>query len=186
MITFSFFSCKKTLEKKEYAAFVSDPQNGLRKTQTLGEFELSVMYEPTDYILSKEFDQANSNEIEKRREELDQFEHFQFRIKLIGGGNILKYREDYTNNEASRINHFSFDARKDFILVSESDTMTCKIAHYSRNYNLTPTVDLSLTFDKANHNEKLKLIYTDSQYGIGKVKFLFESDAILNTPELKL
>ena len=179
-------SCRKKLDKEEYAIFVTDPENGFRKTQTIGEFELSVLYEPTDYIVSKEFDKNDESKIESRKKELSEFEHFQFRLKLIEGGNILKYKETFNHNESSRINHFSFETKNDFILVSDSDTLTCKIAIYSRNYNLTPTIDLSLTFDKVNTDEDFRLIYHDQQFDLGKVKFLFKKEDLENIPELKL
>lgn len=180
-----FSACRKSLSKEDYAAFVTNPENGLRKTENLGDIELSVLYEPADYLLSREFETGGTDQAESRKIELDQYEHFQFRLKLSRGGNILKYREDSWHNENSRINHFSFDAQRDFQLVDGSDTLPCKIALYSRNYNLTPTIDLSLTFERSSRENDLRLVYTDSEFGIGKTKFLFKQEDIENAPELK-
>ena len=83
------FSCTKELDGNEYKAFVSNPENGLRKNQTIGDFELSAMYEPANYLLAQ-----GNGDISK--EEYEQYEHFQFRIKLNPGGNILLYKEKAT------------------------------------------------------------------------------------------
>lgn len=176
-------SCKKQLSSEEYATYVSDPANGLRKDQTVGDFELSVMYEPVDYLLGKSKD---TRPAEEQQKEFAAFEHFQFRIKLSEGGNILMYKETIQKNEVTRINHFSFEAKRDFMIVAGTDTNYCKLAHFSRNYNLSPTVDLSLAFDKIDSESDWQLIYDDKQFDIGKVKFLFKNDDLRNLPELKI
>ena len=176
------FSCKKELNKEEYSAYVSDPENGLRKDQTVGGFELSAMYEPADLIIAK----RDIKDAKEWKSEYETFEHFQFRIKLKEGGNILMYHETAQKNEVSRINHFSFEAKEDFMILSGQDTSKCKLAIYSRNYNLQPTIDLTLTFDKIEKKSDWQLIYSDQQFDIGKVKFLFRQEDLNNIPDLKL
>jgi len=171
-------SCKKELNQKEYAAYVSNPENGLRLDQNIGDFDLSVMYEPAEYFVSK----SNS---QLKLEEVSQFEHFQFRIKLNEGGNILLYRETQQQNEVTRIYHFGFMAEKDFKIVDGVDTVDCKLAHYSRNYNLSPTIDLSLAFDAIPKKNNWQFIYSDKQFNLGTVKFLFKSDDLIDLPSLK-
>lgn len=176
-------SCQKELTPDEYSKYISDPENGLRKNQTVGDFELSVMYEPVDYLLGKSND---TRPLDEQRKELSSYEHFQFRIKLREGGNILMYKETIQKNEVTRINHFSFEAKQDFVIVSGADTNYCKLAHFSRNYNLTPTVDITLAFDKIEVENDWQLIYQDQQFDLGKVKFLFKEDDLRNLPALKL
>ena len=180
-------SCSNELERAEFVSYVTNPKNGLRNDQNIGDFEISVMYEPVDYIIEREFRNDISKEsVTDRKKELAEFEHFQFRIKLTKGGNILRYNENIYQNETSRINHFSFDAKRDFKIVSGNDTTYCRLAHYSRNYNLTPTIDLSLTFDKIEKTRNLQLVYQDQQFDIGKVKFMFKKEAFEDLPDLKL
>lgn len=173
------YSCAKPLTAEEYAAYVSNPENGLRKDQTLGDFELSVMYEPTNYLLAKR------NDSEVTKEEYEQFEHFQFRIKLSGGGDILMYKETQLQNEVTRINHFGFNAQRDFQIITSADTNQCKMVHFSRNYNLSPTIDLSLVFDPIPKDNDWQLVYNDKQFNLGKIKFLFKADDLNDLPELK-
>ncbi|MBI3136215.1 MAG: hypothetical protein HYZ14_16190 [Bacteroidetes bacterium] len=175
-------SCTKQLSPEDYGRFVSDPENGLRKDQAVGDMEISVMYEPVEYMLSKESGFAENT---TRKEELANYEHFQFRLKLTGGGNILQYNQTELNNETSRVYHYSFDSRRDFVLIAGTDTVPCKLAHYSRNYNLSPTLDLSLAFEKVSHEVDWQFIFTDDQFGLGRVKFLFKQADIEEFPELK-
>lgn len=176
-------SCQKELTPEEYSKYISDPENGLRKNQTVGNFELSVMYEPVDYLLGKSKD---NRPLDQQREEFENFEHFQFRIKLTEGGNILMYKETVQKNEVTRIHHFSFEAKRDFTIVSGVDTNYCKFAHFSRNFNLSPTIDLTLAFDKIEVENDWQLIYEDKQFDLGKIKFLFKEDDLRNLPALKL
>ena len=176
-----FTSCTKYLDSEEYSAFVSDPENGLRKDESVSDFKVSVMYEPTEYIISQE----SPSDIESRRDELNDFEHFQFRIELLKGGNILTYKESASLNQNTRINHFSFYAKEDFKLVVDEDTSNCSLAIYSRNYNLTPTVDLTLSFKEQNKESDWQLIYDDSQFGLGRMKFLFDEHDLKGLPVYK-
>lgn len=177
-------SCKKTLTPAEYDQFIHDPDNGLRKTEIIGDYEVSALYETSEYIHSRESN-ISSRSPTDRQSDLDKYEHFQFRIKHIPGGNILESNQDEFNNMNSRIQHYSFEAQNDFFLVNGNDTLPCKLSHYSRNYNLTPTVDLSLTFDKTDPQHDLKLIYADNQFNLGKIKFVFHREDIENAPNVE-
>ncbi|MBD3638025.1 MAG: hypothetical protein HUJ25_11790 [Crocinitomicaceae bacterium] len=181
LIGMLLLSCTKQLNEKEYAQYVSNPENGLRKDQVVGDFELSAMYEPVEYILSLE----QPGDIETRRNELNEYEHFQFRIKLNTGGNILMHNETSEHNEVTRINHFSFMCHQDFMIISDADTSKCVGAIYSRNYNLTPTIDLSLAFNQLEKDENWQLIYTDQQFNLGRTKFLFKKEYLSDLPEFK-
>ena len=70
-------------------------------------------------------------------------------------------------------------------IVNGKDTLACQLAHYSRNYNLTPTVDLSLAFDPVDKTKDFTLVYSDTQFNIGKVKFKFREDDFRELPALK-
>ena len=180
-LAFINFSCEKELNAEEYAQFVSDPESGLRKDVQINGFELSVMYEPADYLIGKQNISMDDSLVSNIR----MYEHFQFRIRLIKGGDILLYNETVEQNEVTRINHFGFDAKNDFMLVSGIDTNYCKLAHFSRNYNLSPTVDLTLAFDKIEIKEDWQLIYEDNQFNLGRSKFLFDKNDLTDLPSLK-
>ena len=61
-------SCKKELESRDYLTWMSDPENGLRKDVVIGNFELSVMYQSTDYLLAREMTTTdNFNNVEKKK-----------------------------------------------------------------------------------------------------------------------
>ena len=176
-----FVSCQNQLTADEYLQYVSDPENGLRKDQNVQGFELSIMYEPTEYLMAKKQDNSG---LEKRVAELNEFEHFQFRIKLKSGKNILMYNETQETNEVTRINHFGFQAKNDFMIISAEDTNYCVLSHYSRNYNLTPTIDLTLAFNKIDKNTDWQLVYSDKQFNLGRIKFLFKKEDITDLPIL--
>lgn len=183
---FAFFlsGCQKQLSPEDYTAYVSDPNNGLRKDKVINGFEISIMYEPVDFLMAQD-DLSSIDNGSERRNELEQFEHFQFRIKALNGSNVLLFNETKSQNEVTRINHFSFYAKNDFELVSGNDTNQCMVAHYSRNYNLSPTVDLSLAFDPIEKDHDWQLIYVDKQFNLGIIKFLFKEEDITGLPELK-
>lgn len=174
-------SCQKELNLSAYESFCSNPENGLRKEADSNGFLLSVKYEPSQLLIGR---QGLSN-IEAEDYGVDNYEHFQFQIKLISGGNILLHNETPSINEVTRINHFSFNAKNDFYLIQNEDTVACDLAHYSRNYNLSPTIDLSLAFPKIDKISDWQFVYTDKQFNIGRTKFMFKAEDLKNLPELK-
>lgn len=174
---FGLLACQKELTKEEYAAYIANPENGLRKDQSINDFELSVKYEPASYVVSQQEGLT--------LKEVAQFEHFQFRIKLTKEGNILLFKETPFQNEVTRINHFGFSAKNDFSIRTGKDTIPCQLAHYSRNYNLSPTIDLSLAFDAIPKENDWQLIYKDQQFNLGTVKFHFDAEDLQNVPALK-
>ena len=187
LISLVFFSCSSVLEREDYVNFILNPDNGLIKKQTVENIEISVMYEPTDFIIQREFDLLDDETlISERKKELEDYLHFQFRLKLEKGGNILAFNQDEKYNESTRVSHFSFNSKNDFKIVSEMDTVACQIAHYSRNYNLSPTIDLSIVFDRLPTDQDWQFIYKDAQYGIGTTKFLFSKSDLQTIPTLKL
>lgn len=182
-----FVSCQEQLTANEYLQFVSDPENGLRKDQNVQGFELSVMYQPVDYSIAREIESGvEVSDYNSKKESLGNSESFQFRIKLTEGGNILRYNQNNNLNENTRINHFSFLAKDDFSIITKTDTVACNLCHYSRNYNLTPTVDLSLLFDELTKDSNWQLVYKDTQFGLGTVKFVIKKEDINNIPSLKV
>lgn len=178
VLVIGLVSCQKELTLEEYSAYISNPDNGLRINQTVSGFELSAMYEPANYFSARQ----NSD---LTVEEASAYEHIQFRIKLLQGGNILLYKETQHQNEVTRINHFGFMAQDDFVIYTGSDTNRCKMVHFSRNYNLSPTVDLSLAFDAIPKTNDWQLVYNDKQFNLGRVKFLFKSEDLTDIPALK-
>ncbi len=175
--------CSQALDHKAYMAYVSNPENGLVKTRTVGDFEVSVRYEPADFIIAGEQEKGSVDS--EFKSSAHEFEHFQFRIKLKQGGNILNYKSTSMINQNSRINHFSFNARQDFKIISGGKAYPCKLTYYSRNYNLTPTVDISLVFDRIPLADDWQLVYTDQQFDLGRIKFLLKQNHLADLPTLK-
>lgn len=184
----TFISCQKQLDAKDYIKYVSNPENGLRKDQLIGDFELSLMYQPVEYAIAKQIDLGKlPADFEKEKDKYKgSSDNFQFRIKLLSGGNILRYKQNQEFNENTRINHFSFLVKEDFKILTSSDTFPCKLSHYSRNYNLTPTVDLTLVFEELDKNTDWQIVYNDKQFGLGTVKFILKEKDITNIPLLKV
>ena len=180
-------SCQNELEAQEYLTWMSDPENGLRKDASVGDFELSLMYQPTNYLIAKEISVNNNFDgYENKKETLGEVNNFQFRIKLKNGDHILRYHQNNSINENTRINYFSFLVKDDFKLESKTDTINCKLAHFSRNYNISPTVDLTLMFGELNKSSDWRIIYKDTQFGLGTVKFTIKEEDINNIPSLKV
>ena len=173
-------SCQKELSPEEYVSWVNNPENGLRISQTLGDFEVEVKYEPAEYNEAM----THLKDLNQSNPEYSEYEHFQFRIKSLIGGDILRYKENQTNNEVTRINHFSFNSKSDFKVIVGADTNDCKLSVYSRNYNLSPTIDLSMSFNKMEKSQDWQFIYSDKEFNLGTLKFMFRKEDLNSIPLL--
>jgi len=180
----TLISCQNQLNAKDYILWFSNPENGLRKDQFVKKFELSLMYQSSEFTKAKQI--TINNYQSNLKSNLNKTEIFQFRIKLLKGSNILRLNQNEILNESTRINHYSFKAKNDFLIITKNDTLRCQLCHFSRNYNLTPTIDLTLVFDELDKESDWKIIYKDSQFGIGTVKFLIKNKDIKSIPVLKV
>jgi hypothetical protein len=185
-----FSGCFETRKPAgELLKWVEDPENGLRREKTVGDFEIIAQYKPLSYMICSESKNKTltPDEYGKREKELNGMEYFQVRLKspspdplIYGGGdqNVYHMRND-----------FLMFGQKDYVyLLRGEDTVSCSMYHFVNYQGLAPYADILLGFpsDTTDLNADRELVYDDQLFGLGPVHFTFTRDEIESVPQLEL
>lgn len=183
-------SCSnQELSPTEFVKWVDNAENGLIKSQVIGETNLEVKYTPNEYIYVKQngVNDLTSENLDEFSEELEGIYQFNLKFSNSSRNNFLK--DQYTNPEEynTKSMYLSFDMSFDLELVHGLDTVGCSIYHYERTYGNTPYETVLIGFDlKTKATEDMQLIFNDRVFGLGRSKFLFEKDVTQKLPTVKI
>lgn len=186
LVLASFFSCERSLSPEEYVAWAKSNSGNLIQKTSLKNIQLALKYEPSDLLIAEEILMDKSVNRGSVKLAYDEFEHFQFQISKLNGGNVLEIDESQQLNRYTRVNYFTFLAKKDFVIIQNEDTLNCLSAHLSQTYNLSPNIDISLAFNRLKEDQDFQFIYNDTQFKLGKIKFQFGKELFADIPKLNL
>jgi hypothetical protein len=190
-ITLLIVSCKKTtvVDAANYVKYVDNPENGLVQEYKNEDkaLKITTRYKTPEYLAIKEIGPTafHPDSILKLAKEFEGGYHLGFTISsMVSGYDVIKEKlspKEYLD----RVTYLSGSIRDDFKLLVGLDTVACSIAHFERNYNISPNNNFMLVFpyDKTT-NEDLTLIYDDKIFGEGKLEFKIKYKNIKNTPKL--
>lgn len=175
-----------SLSLSEYVKWVEHVDHGLRKSKELGEFVFDLQYKPHAYIIAQETGGQNlSQELEARKEELADFQYFNLSYQLQHGQqDILRYMAPNDAVYQERIYYFSYHLANDIQLVDGSDTLSCALFHFARNYGLKPSVDFALGFPKSSNPGDKQLIIQENVFNTGTLHFTIAADDLQALPTL--
>lgn len=188
----SFFAsdAPKELGPAEYTTWCENAENGLVASKTIGDFEYTAFYKPTNYIALKEYNNfadVNADGLQKKISELGDMEYFNFRIRSLTQSNeLLKLNLNNEGEYFNRIEYFSFKMQNDFQLVEGTDTLKCQLYHFERVYGLSNSATIMLGFEKRKHKAELSLYFNDKVFNNGNVILNITKRSINNTPKLNL
>lgn len=191
LVAVLLYSCnKERLNPMEYASYIEDPANGLKLDKTVNGYTFTLLYEPVEYKIVKDYrgKVLSKQTLEEECLLYDSLQYFLLRIKNNNSEDVLK---SGLTNEAEyygRIQYLTSVVQQDLHIVEGSDTLPCVLSHFERDYNLSPYVTLVLGF-RSNINpgkgasDKL-FIYEDNAFGTGTIKLQVKADDIDNIPAL--
>ena len=178
-----------SLPPAEYVQYVSNPDNGLKRSKTIGDYTYSVQYKPVDYVIANEARKPDltTTERDARKSELDGLQYFTFRVaNATGGQDVLTLNNQTEQDYSAKVGYLSFDFQHDIALVDGGDTLGCKLYNFVRTYGLAPYVDFVMAFDKPSEDETTNsdktLIVEDRVFGAGTIKFAIDAGDIKALP----
>lgn len=174
------------LSPREYISWVDDKDNGLKVEKMIGEFTYMFQYKPTDYVVIMDIkkDSIGKSELQKKTEEYNGLQYFNFRMSTESGGELLKKNVVDENDYNSRIQYFSFDMQKDIKLIDTKDTLDCVLFHFERVYGLAPYATFLLGFPFTENNGNKTLAYDDKIFDSGTIYLTIQSKNIKNLPSV--
>ena len=173
---------------EDYVTFVKDPENGLCKTVTAGEFDFTLQYQPLEFValLEQRGENLTEEQLNKAKEERDGLQYFVFKIMSRTGQEVLETGAQSEEEVQMRQYYFTTLMNQDMALVEGGDTLSCALWHFERNYGLAPYNNIVVAFEKPEKGGDKTFIYNDEVLGAGSVRFDFSEADIAAVPELKL
>jgi len=174
------------LDPGAYRDWVTDPANGLRKTQDIGDVTFVLQYKPTDYLIASRLLKAGS--LEKNPEELKSTSTLSlFDIYITcGGGNVHPYLYGASPDMAdARQNYYSFYMANDIALKTGDTEHKPVFCRAERGAMINNTLTLECGFDTLPVADDWIFTLNDTRLGAGLVKFTITKKQLENIPLLK-
>jgi len=190
MLLSMFFSCSSDeLEVKDYLAYVKNPDNGLKVSKDLNEYQFELQYKPVEFIAINEQRTIHvDTAIYKQRvEELNGLQYYTLKIQALAGKEMMRTGITSEQEYSNRLQYFSDIAQYDMRLIDGNDTLTCVLFHFERNYGVAPYNNIVLGFPKtAGEVEDRTFTFSEQVLGVGKVNLKVAKQDINNIPKVKL
>ena len=186
-ILFLLFSCKPdSLSKKELTAFVSDEENGLKKSIDLGNIKVEVFYKPADLMVHQEIshDVIDITALSALREKYKNYYYFIVSLSSDNKDALQQTGDRY----GELIQTLSFRMNDYVTLTTPTmDTIPVRDFILNRTYGLSKSTDLLFVFDneKALDKEWVQFNLNELGLGIGNQRFRFRVSDLQQVPGIK-
>jgi hypothetical protein len=175
-----------------YAKFIKSPKSGLRQVMDAGPVLFEVQYKPLEYVclLQNNSVDISSKQLKQLEKEFSGLLYFNFSIVGKDAGDPLQGNELDSVEFNQRVKYLSFNATKDFWLLSGNDTFKCVMCHFERNYGLGSRDDLVLAFEpqstKPTRDDKsVTFCFRDKIFNTGIQTFIFSENTLHSIPKVK-
>lgn len=183
-------SCKKSLNRADYIAYINKPENGLKKNFIIDGFEFAIQYRPTDYVLLVESRNSTVGyDLNKRRTELDGTAWFSIGIRRLDNQTTpmrfgITSAEDYNK----RLNYFLNEVQKDLWLTYDHVDIPPTSYLFENNYNLAPQETMLIGFmlpsGTSVPQKEMQLCFNDRVFRSGIIKARYSEEVLHHIPNL--
>lgn len=179
-------SAPDQLGKSEYLQWVKNPDNGLVKTKSIGDYSLELQYRPHELIALTEDQSLDQVKLNERCSQLSSSQYFN--LKLKSNDPLVKVMDIGNRSEQDyflKVDYFSNQIQHDLKLIDGQDTLNCMFSVFERTYDLAPHITFALAFENAALSKGDKTLYFDgSKLGLGPVYLSITQEEIENIPNL--
>lgn len=183
-------ACKsELLPPDQYLQWAAQADNGLAVNRQIGPFMYTAKFLPIALQVldqaEKPFSKAKLNQqIKARLGDL----RFQFKIQTLDQAiPVLKYGIQDTESYQARMNYLVGQMKNDLYLIRDADTVRASLFHFEQTYDLAPYVSCLVSFaDQQQPYTEQVLVFNDTHFGGGPIKFAFPQQTLSTLPQLKL
>ena len=183
-------SCKRSLGTVDYAKYVNNSENGLKRDVRVDGWEFSILYRPYDYVMLMENKgDTRGYDFNKRKSELEGTAWFSISMKRIDNSVIpLRYEISSLEEYNTRLNYYLNEASQDIKLVYGDDTLRPASYLFENNFNLTPqqTMLAGFILPKGDKCPKkgMTLSFVDEIFKNGIITAGYSEKTLTSTPNL--
>ncbi|PKP41292.1 MAG: hypothetical protein CVT95_12905 [Bacteroidetes bacterium HGW-Bacteroidetes-12] len=178
----------KEITVSEYLYWVKNPENGLVVSKEFENYKISLFYKPIEYIAINEQRTTSLDTLIffNRLKELNGFQYYTLKIESLSGEDVLSTNISTEQQYFDRLYYFTDAIEYNLMLEENSDTLSCQLCHFERNYGVAPYNNIDLGFINTGIESDKTLVFNDQVLGLGKVKFKIAKKDIDNIPNIKL
>lgn len=186
-----FFSCnQKTFNsKEELLQYLQNEENGYIQKKTVNGVDFSLMYKPTDLLVSQMLLSKNINNIDSLRKKHSDYLYFNLSISK-NNQEILNVVPKNRNEYGYMVTQLSFGlGEKVHLYTNNRDTIQIAEYVYPRMYGMGKYTSVLFVFPKVLEVKEAKeIIFTleDLGFNTGEVKFKLSIQKIIEQPRLSL
>lgn len=185
LVSALLLSCgSSSLNREKYIRYIENPENGLMVKKNIGDYQFSLLYKPTEYIILKSKDSLLTTQgMETEKQKYKGMQYYTFRIMQNKTGE----EESSVENNPVLTDYLDNYAENDFLLICGKDTLPCLLYHFERSYNAAPYQNILLGFAETKDQSLTRtLVFNDKALGTGIVKMSVSNQSIQNIPALDL
>jgi len=185
---------KNQLSPADMVKWTEDPGNQLVHKKTLNGIEYSLQYMPAGYLALREqgtVSEVNKKKFATRLGELEQYHHFQLRLRVPGvNADPLLYgindQQEYSQRDMFYGFAFKEHIKKVNISARDKDTANCQLYQFVQHHGLAPYADIVFAFKKNEKEEQFQVVFDDPVFNNGFMKYTFDQEEIENLPQVKI
>jgi len=183
-------SCRRELKAADYVRYITNTDNGCKKTMQAAGWEFCMQYRPYEYVMLNE-NRGNPKgyPFAARKAQLQGTAWFTISMKRTDNSpSPLRYQAASLDEYNERLNYYLNDAGKDIKLVYDSDTLWPMSYVFENNYNLSPQQTMIVGFRLPKNEDKptrnMQLSFVDRVFKNGIVNATYPKDVIERIPNL--
>ncbi len=188
ILLFAITACQpEFLTKEELSAYVSDEENGLKKSVDLGNSRVEVLYRPTDLMVQQELgsEPADTSILRTMRGKYDGYYYF---VLSLSNNNKEALHQTGGAQYSDLVQTLSF-RMNDYVSLTTSAQDTIPVGDFilNRTYGLGSSTDLLFVFNKerALDKEWVQFNLNELGLGIGNQRFRFRVKDLQKVPKIK-
>ena len=183
-----FISCSPgSMGPEELTAFVSDGDNGLRKSTNINEIQTDVTYRPTDLLVYQELGstEADTASMHKLREKYSSY--YYFVISFSRNGKEALHQPGSNDQYSDLVQTMSFQMSKYVNLTTPGDTIPVADFMLNRTFGMNTSTDILFVFNKEKAKGKpwIQLNIIEFGLGTGNQHFRFDVEDLENVPSIR-
>lgn len=177
-------SCTKKLNPNELTNWLTNEDNGCLQSQDLTEYKMTSQFLPSDYMAFKQFhileERYNDSSFNAIKEQYDGGIHFILSFDF--SNNVQNAKEFIDDN----IEYLSFFIEKDFLMITNGDSIPCSMANLERSANFSSkiNIEMAFTYPISQIGDSIQLLY-QGYLSREPVSMIFHKSKIRKTPKIK-
>lgn len=172
--------------EKELIAYLQEEGNGLKKTNEVGDYKITVTYRPTDLLVLQEVGEKPTDEaIEKAKSKYQNY--YYFILSLSKSGKEALDQSQGFGQYSEMVQKLSFRV-PEFVNMTTSANDTIPVADFilNRTYGLGNSTDILVVFnkEKAKGQEWVQFNLNEFGMNLGNNRIRFRVSDLQNCPRL--